>query len=448
MPKKNKVGFISLGCPKNLLDSEVMMGHLTADGYEMTSVPSEADVLVVNTCGFIEPAKEESIDTILEMAGHKQSGSCRRLVVTGCLAQRYASDITREIPEVDAVIGLDQVEAITRVVEGDARHVESLTADASAAYLYDHHSPRVLATAPHTAYLKISEGCEYPCTFCIIPKIRGRYRSRAPDSVLAEAESLAKRGVKELILIAQDTTRYGVELGLRHGLADLLRDLARVEGVEWVRFLYAYPTTITDRTLEVMAEEPRVCRYIDMPLQHASNRILKAMKRPGTAASYQKLILSIREAVPGVSLRSSFIVGFPGETEEDFKTLVDFCREVEFDHLGVFTYSNEEGTEAFDPTETLSESEKTGRRDHLMSQQTTISLRKNRERVGAKLRILVEGPSEETDLLLRGRTEGQAPEIDGSVLINDGSAEPGSFVKVEVSEAHPYDLVARILGKG
>lgn len=422
------------------------MGHLTEADYELTSVPSEADVLIVNTCGFIEPAKEESINTILEMARHKEKGRCRRLVVTGCLAQRYAGDISREIPEVDVVIGLDQVESITRVVEGDARHVESLTADGSSAYLYDHHSPRVLTTAPHTAYLKISEGCEYPCTFCIIPKIRGRYRSRAPDSVLAEAESLAKRGVKELILIAQDTTRYGVELGLRHGLADLLRELGRVEGVEWIRFLYAYPTTITDRTLEAMAEESRVCRYIDMPLQHASNRILKAMKRPGTAASNRKLISTIREAVPGVSLRSSFIVGFPGETEEDFGALVDFCRQVEFDHLGVFAYSNEEGSEAFDPAETLPASEKARRRDHLMSQQATISLRKNLERVGTRPRVLVEGPSAETDLLLRGRTEGQAPEIDGSVLINDGWAEAGSFVTVEVSEAHPYDLVARILG--
>jgi ribosomal protein S12 methylthiotransferase len=446
MPKK--VGFVSLGCPKNLLDSEIMMGHMTRAGYELTSDQKQADILIVNTCGFVEQAKEESIDTILEMARSKKDGRCRRLVVTGCLAQRYASDIAREIPEVDVVAGLDQVESIAQICDNKERDIYDLKADGSAAYLYDHLSPRVLSTPSHTAYLKISEGCEYPCTFCIIPKIRGRYRSRTPDSVLAEAESLVGKGAKELVLIAQDTTRYGVELGLKNGLADLLRQLSRIEGVEWIRFLYAYPTTITEPTLQAMAEEPRVCRYIDMPLQHASDRILKAMKRPGTRASNRKLIASIRRAVPGVSLRSSFIVGFPDETEEDFEILVDFCGEMEFDHLGIFNYSNEEGTDAFTSSETTSASQKAKRHNYLMEQQADISLRRNRERVGTRSRILVEGPSEETNLLLQGRTEGQAPEIDGSVLINEGWAEPGSFVTAEITEAHPYDLVARILGHG
>lgn len=290
-----KVGFVSLGCPKNLLDSEVMLGHLTRAGYELVSRPEEAEVLVVNTCGFIEAAKQESIDTILEMARHKETGRCRRLVVTGCLAQRYSRQIASEIPEVDVVFGLDQLHTITEACEEEQRRVTPLSADGSAAYLYDHLAPRVLTTPSHYAYVKISEGCDYPCTFCIIPRIRGSYRSRQPESILAEAESLAARGVKELVLIAQDTTRYGDELGLKRGLAALLRQLAAVEGIEWVRFLYAYPTTVDDSVLEAMADEPALCRYVDIPLQHASDPILKAMKRPGTGKSNRALLRRIRE---------------------------------------------------------------------------------------------------------------------------------------------------------
>ncbi|MFQ5788908.1 MAG: 30S ribosomal protein S12 methylthiotransferase RimO [Acidobacteriota bacterium] len=441
-----KVGFVSLGCAKNLVDTEVMLGHMVRGGYELTSKAEEAEVLVVNTCSFIEQAKQESIDTILEMARYKDKGSCRRLVVSGCLAQRYAREITTEIPEVDAVVGLDHVESIVAACEGNERRIDSLGAGGSAAFLYDHLSPRVRTTPDYTAYVKISEGCDYPCTFCIIPKIRGPYRSRTPESILAEAETLASTGVKEINLIAQDTTRYGVELGARHGLADLLRQLARVDGIEWVRFLYAYPTTVADEVLEAMAEEPGVCRYVDMPLQHASDPILKAMKRPGTGASNRRLIERIREAVPGVAIRSSFIVGFPGESARDFETLLGFCGEMEFDHLGVFTYSNEEGTEGWVASEAISRHEKEKRRQLLMKQQVAISLRRNRGRLGTRLRVLVEGPSPETDLLLRGRAEGQAPEIDGGILINDGHAEPGTLVSVEVTGAHPYDLVGRIVG--
>jgi ribosomal protein S12 methylthiotransferase len=449
MPMPKKVGFVSLGCPKNLLDTEVMLGHMTKSGYELTQAPEDAEVLVVNTCGFIDAAKQESIDTILEMARYKKEGSCRRLVVTGCLAQRYSHDISDELPEVDAVIGLDQLHTIVDVSEGQERHVATLTADGSAAYLYDHLAPRVLTTPSHYAYVKISEGCDYPCTFCIIPKIRGAYRSRQPESIVAEAEALAARGVRELCLIAQDTTRYGDEIGLRHGLAGLLRQLARVDGIEWVRFLYAYPTTVEDTVLEAMAQEPELCRYVDIPLQHASNRILKAMKRPGTGESNRSLIERIRDAVPGVAVRSSFIAGFPGETEEDFEELLRFCRDVELDHLGVFTYSNEEGTEAFVDAESISDAAKSERRDRLMEQQRTISLRKNEARVGSPVRVLVEGFSEETDLLLQGRTEHQAPGIDGVVLINDGDAQAGEFADVEITEAHPYDLVGRITsGRG
>lgn len=445
MERMKKVGFVSLGCPKNLLDSEVMLGHLARSGYQPVQSPEEAEVLVVNTCGFIEAAKQESIDTILEMARYKTSGNCRRLVVTGCLAQRYAKDIATEIPEVDVVFGLDQLDTIVDACESGERRVESLSADGSAAYLYDHLAPRILTTPSHYAYLKISEGCDYPCTFCIIPGIRGSYRSRDPESVLAEAESLAARGVKELVLIAQDTTRYGAELGLKHGLASVLRDLAKIDGIEWVRFLYAYPTTVSDEVLEALAEEPKLCRYVDIPLQHASDRILKAMKRPGTGASNLALLRRIREAVPGVAVRSSFIVGFPGETGEDCEALLRFCAEAELDHLGVFTYSNEEGTAAFVSEEEISEEEKVRRRDKLMRQQRRISLARNRSRVGSRLRVLVEGKSEETELLLQGRAEHQAPAIDGVVLINDGEAAPGTFAEVEIVEAHPYDLVGRIL---
>lgn len=440
-----KVGFVSLGCPKNLLDSEVMLGHLSRSGYELTQAPEEAEVLVVNTCGFIDAAKQESIDTILEMARYKQDGNCRRLVVTGCLAQRYAENISEELPEVDAIIGLDQLHTIVDASEGTTRRVESLRADGSAAYLYDHLAPRVLTTPSHYAYVKISEGCDYPCTFCIIPKIRGAYRSRQPESILAEAKSLAAQGVKELCLIAQDTTRYGDELGLRNGLSSLLRQLAGVDGIEWVRFLYAYPTTVDDAVLTAMAQEPALCRYVDIPLQHASNRMLKAMKRPGTGDSNRALIERIRDSVPGVAVRSSFIVGFPGETESDFNELLQFCADVELDHLGVFTYSNEEGTEAYTPIETVSTEEKHRRRDVLMEQQREISWKKNKARVGSRVRVLVEGLSEETDLLLQGRGEHQAPGIDGVVLINDGEAESGRFAEVEITEAHPYDVVGHVV---
>ncbi len=440
-----KIGMVSLGCPKNLLDSEVMLGHMKEAGYELTHNPEEAEVLVVNTCGFIGPAKQESIDTILEMAQYKEKGKCRRLVVTGCLAQRYAFDIAREIPEVDSVTGLDQIESIVQACETQERHVEPLVADGSVKYLYDHETPRVLATPPFSAYVKISEGCDYPCTFCIIPKIRGQYRSRPVDSILSEAESLAGRGVKEILLIAQDTTRYGADLGHRNGLASLLRQLAQVDGIEWIRFLYAYPTTLSAEILEAIADQRKICRYVDVPLQHASDGVLKAMKRPGTRASNTLLIERIRSIVPRVAIRSSFIVGFPGETEEDFQNLLSYCKEMEFDHLGVFTYSHEEDTEAFSREDSVSPHEKQRRRDELMEQQAAISFRKNLERVGHSAVVLVEGFSAESELLLAGRTEGQAPDIDGTVLINDGWSEAGTFATVEFTEAHPYDLVGKVL---
>ena len=442
-----KVGLVSLGCAKNLLDSEVMVGVLTSRGFEMTPDPAKAEALVVNTCGFIGPAKEEGINTILEMARLKRHGRCRRLVIAGCLAQRYASELAREIPEIDAVIGLDEVERIAEVLTASDRRTPPLRADQSVTWLYDHTTPRVRSTPPHIAYLKVAEGCDYPCSFCVIPQIRGHFRSRDPDSVVAEAASLAATGTRELVLVAQDTTAYGKDLGIRHGLARLLRELAAVDGIGWVRFLYAYPTTLDDEVLSAMAEIPEVCRYVDIPLQHANRRILRDMRRPGNRESNERLLARIRDAVPGVAIRSTFIVGFPGETEDEFRELSDFVEAARFDAMGAFVYSNEESATSYVETEVVSETEKEDRRAHLMELQQGIALARHREMVGSVVPVLVDGAAEESDLLTAGRTEKQAPDVDARVLIVDGDAPAGEFVDVEVTEAHPEDLLGKALGR-
>ncbi len=441
-----RVSLVSLGCAKNLLDSEVMLGVLARRGFETTSDPGEADVLVVNTCGFIGPAKEEGVETILELARHKSGGRCRRLVVAGCLAQRYAAELVREIPEIDAVVGLDEVERIADACASKSRLTPRLGADYGVTWLYDHTTPRVRATPRHSAYIKVAEGCDYPCSFCVIPQIRGRFRSRAPESVLAEAEQLAAEGVRELVLVAQDTTAYGTDLDLRHGLASLLRQLAAVSGIEWVRFLYAYPTTLDEATLDAMAEVPEVCRYVDIPLQHASRRILRAMRRPGNRKSNERLLRRIRERVPGVAIRSTFIVGYPGETGEDFAELAEFVAEARFDAMGAFPYSNEESAASWVPSETVSESEKTERQERLEALGRDIALEKHRSMVGRVVPVLVDGAAEESDLLLTGRTEGQAPEVDARVLIVDGEAPPGEFVSVRIREAHAGELIGESRG--
>ncbi len=449
-----RVGLVSLGCAKNLLDSEVMAGALAQSGFELTNEPESADALIVNTCGFIGPAKEEGINTILDLARLKRSGRCRRLVVAGCLAQRYAAELADAIPEIDAVVGLDEVDTVAEILAGSlagaARRTPPLTADQSVTWLYDHTSPRIRSTPSHTAYIKVAEGCDYPCSFCVIPQIRGRFRSRTPDSVLAEAEALASDGARELILVAQDTTAYGVDLGLRHGLATLLRQLAGVGGVEWVRFLYAYPTTLDCETLAALAEVPELCRYVDIPLQHASRRVLRAMRRPGNRSSNERLITRIREAVPGVSVRSTFIVGFPGEEQEDFEELAGFVEEAEFDAMGAFLYSNEESATSFVAEEHIAEAEKESRRARLMEIQQSVSLRRHRSLIGRDLRVLVDGAPEESDLLLAGRTEGQAPDVDARVLLVDADRPPeelvGTFVTARITEAHAEDLVGRVVG--
>jgi ribosomal protein S12 methylthiotransferase len=434
---------VSLGCPKNLVDGEVMLGLLQRRGHQLVSDPSQADVMVVNTCAFIDRAKQESVDAILEMAREKAAGSGRRLVVTGCMAQRYDQDLRREIPEIDATLGTGQVEDILRAVEG-----ESTVTDADEGpptWVYDHLAPRVLTTAPWLAYLKISEGCDYTCSFCIIPTLRGRHRSRPLPDVVAEARGLAERGVQELVLVAQDSTRYGLDLGLRDGLADLLRALGRVDGLRWIRVMYAYPATMTDRILGAIAEVDRVVKYVDMPLQHASDAVLKRMKRPTGRGNLLGMVERVRARVPGVAFRTSFIVGFPGETAAEFAELVEFVRAAEFDHLGVFTFSDEEGTTSFDLEGRVAARTKEARRRRLLAEQKRVSTRRHRRRVGERVEVLVEGTHPDSDLLLRGRLSTQAPDIDGAVIINDGQAEPGSFATCQITETHAYDVVARIV---
>lgn len=452
MAEKKKVGMVSLGCPKNLVDSEVMMGLLARQGYELTTDSQSADVLVVNTCGFIDSARQESVNTILEMARLKETGNLKRLVVAGCLVERYREELQREIPEIDALIGVNQLKEIETVVEPFGRRslpVYSEGASVPELYLYDETTPRLRATAPYTSYVKIAEGCDHTCAFCIIPKLRGVFRSRSPESIIREVEMLAAQGVKEFVLISQDTTTYGSDLALKDGLAQLVSSIADVKGVEWVRFLYCYPTAITDELLRVMAERPNVCKYFDIPLQHASRRVLQRMKRGGTRASYERLIGRIRERVPGVAVRTTFIVGFPGEREEDFEELVDFVRAVEFDRVGVFTYSDEENSAAVELDEKVDEQVARKRERLLMKEQARISRRKNRRLVGQRVKVLLEGKSKESDLLLEGRMETQAPEIDGSILINDApegaSMRPGDFVTVEITEAHEHDLIGSIV---
>jgi ribosomal protein S12 methylthiotransferase len=465
---------ISLGCPKNLVDSEVMLGLAQQSGHQLTRDAAEADVLVVNTCAFIDKAKQESIDTILEMAELKKTGKCQRLVVTGCMAERYRDELREQIPEIDAVLGTGEVPEIVAAItptghrdaetqrgfvpllrpNGEPMDLTDLTRSSIPdprslpTYIYDADTPRLLATPRHYAYIKIAEGCDYKCAFCIIPKLRGEYRSRPAESIVREAQTLASRGVKELLLISQDTSFYGIDRGERGGLARLLRQLNAVDGLEWVRMLYLYPTTIGDDVLDAMAESEKVCKYIDLPLQHAADEVLRRMKRPGTRAGYQQLLARIRRRVPGVTLRTTFIVGFPGETAEEFAELQDFVREVGFDHVGTFTYSHEEGTTAHALADDVPARTKRQRQSALMSLQKRIVKKAQQLRTGQRVRVLIDGPSAEHELVLRGRLEGQAPDIDPAVYLTDcdpSTLAAGQFVEAEIVGARDYDLLARPL---
>jgi ribosomal protein S12 methylthiotransferase len=503
------IGFVSLGCPKNLVDSEVMMGLLDHAGGELTARAEDAEILVVNTCSFIDSAKQESVNTILEMVQHKvaNGGKARRLIVAGCLVERYRDEIRRNIPEVDAVVGTGELEAILEAAglsapaletakshspfnilvsraasavhqhshptevgkqlevakasraEGDARerqgrfsreHWDGATA-ALPEYLYSDETPRILTTPRASAYIKIAEGCDHPCSFCIIPQLRGKFRSRRLESIVAEAENLIEQGVREITLIGQDTTCYGEDLGLKDGLSVLLESLAVLPGLKWLRFLYAYPNKVTTRLLETMARHENIAKYLDVPLQHASPSVLKRMKRGGTPEVFLRLIEKARAVVPGIVLRTSFIVGFPGETDEDFRQLCDFVAAAKIDWLGVFSYSDEEGAAAFELDAELKVAKRTieARRRRLMNLQQKISKKAKAAWVGREVDVLVEGESEETELLWQGRTALHAPEIDGKVLINDfGPHEtlvPGTFYRAEITESHAYDVVARII---
>ena len=471
-----KVGFVSLGCPKNLVDSEVMMGMLAHAGADLTSAAADADVIVVNTCSFIGSAQQESVDTILEMARHKTSGKAKKLVVAGCLVERFRDEILKNIPEVDAVVGTGELERIlsatgvaratpapspftilTSRAEGDHRRQQGRFArdswDGAIAdlpnYLYDDATPRVLATPGYTAYIKIAEGCDHPCTFCIIPQLRGQFRSRRFESVIAEAERLAQSGVREITLIGQDTTCYGEDFGLKDGLALLLEKLSGIEGLRWIRFLYAYPNKITGRLLETIAAHDNICSYIDVPLQHASASVLKRMKRGGGAELFLRSIEKMRRTIPNLTLRTSFVVGFPGETDKEFDELCEFTKVAGFDWMGAFGYSDQEGAGAFDLESKVSVREIERRRKSLMSIQKKISRAKKKTFVGRELDLLLIGLSEESDLLLEGRTAMHAPEIDGKVFVNDypEGSEPrkGQFYRCRITEAHDYDLVAEIV---
>jgi ribosomal protein S12 methylthiotransferase len=482
-----KVGFVSLGCPKNLVDGEVMLGIAQQAGHEITPDARDADVLVVNTCAFIDNAKQESIDAILEMAQMKRDGKASRLVVTGCLAERYREELKKEIPEIDALLGTGElpgiVEAIGSISDNrypvadasrspevrpltfhkknvghrisDIGHRISDAGGVGAArpaptYLYDAATPRVLTTPKHFAYVKVAEGCDYTCAFCIIPTLRGEYRSRTRASIVTEARALAERGVKELLLISQDTTFYGIDRQERGALAALLRELNTIDGLEWIRLLYLYPTTITDDVLAAMAECDKVCRYVDLPLQHASADVLKRMRRPGNRKTYDALLARIRDRVPDVTLRTTFIVGFPGETEAEFAELESFIEDTRFDHVGVFTYSHEEGTRAYAVDDDVPAAVKRKRRDRIMKRQQHIVSARQASLIGTEVRVLVDGPSPEHDLVVQGRLEGQAPEIDPVVYLTDcdpSAHGAGDLITARLVAARGYDLVASPVGQ-
>jgi len=432
---------MTLGCPKNRVDSEVMLGTLQHSGYHLVQEPEAADVIVVNTCAFLKSAEQESVDSILELAEQKKTGRCKTLVVTGCLVQRHQTTLAKELPEVDHFLGTGAYVQVGDLLAAEASP-RQLIVDPE--YVHDATVPRVNSMPGYTAYLKVAEGCDNRCAFCIIPKLRGDQRSRPIADLVAEAQRLAESGVVELNLVAQDLTAYGHDLPHRPKLHELLAELVQVD-VRWIRLHYAYPRTFPDELIEVMAREPKIARYLDMPLQHASDRLLRTMKRGGDSAFLKRLLKKLRERVPGLTLRTSLIVGLPTETEEDFELLEAFVKEQRFERLGVFQYSDEEGTASFEMEPKVPKRTIERRWRQLMATQKRISREQNRQLVGQRLEVLVEGESPETELLLMGRHQGQAPEIDGQVYINDGTASPGDLVTVEVTEAHDYDVVGRIV---
>jgi len=436
-----KIGVASLGCAKNLVDTEIVLGFLTEAGHELVSDPRQAEIIIVNTCGFITEAKEESIAAILEMAALKETGLCKGLIVMGCLSQRYAHELWEEIPEIDAMLGTNELDLVPSVIER-VTSGERVMERRGHYFDYNRSYARLSTTGSHLAYLKIAEGCSHSCAFCVIPQIRGPYRSRTVESIVSEARLLKEAGVKELAIIAQDTTAYGRDLGTN--IVELLQELSQLE-FPWLRLLYTYPTSISDGLLNLMAREPSLVKYVDLPLQHVSENVLRSMKRPGSYAATMGLICKIRERVPGVVIRSSFIVGFPGETEEDFQEFLRFLAEARLNHVGVFKYSREENSAAYAYRNQVPEAIKERRYHEAMMLQQQISTALNEELVGRELQVLMEYPSEESELVMVGRHSGQAPEVDGVVYVGRGDLQPGDLVTVRITEARAYDLAGEVV---
>ena len=442
-----KIGVVSLGCPKNLVDSETMLGLIHEENYEITNDPSEAEIIIVNTCGFIESAKEESINTILQMAEYKKSGSCKYIIVTGCLSQRYAEELFNELPEADAIAGVevyDEIGSIIKRVMNGERFIMLERSKPDVIYTSkETFLPRILTTPSYTAYLKIAEGCDNCCSYCAIPKIRGPYRSKPMEQVLKEAKALADNGVKELIVVAQDTTRYGEDLpGGKLLLADLLKELNKIESLKWIRVMYCYPNNFTDELIETFASLDKVCKYVDLPLQHASNRLLTSMNRYDTREEVETLLAKLRKRIPGIVIRTTFIVGFPGETDADFEELKEFVEQQRFENAGVFAYSQEEGTVAGAMPNQIPDEIKQERYHELMALQAQISEEIHKDTEGQTLEVLVEGIEEDGSGLHYGRSYREAPDIDGLVFIeNPGDIEPGCFVKVNILQGFTYESV-------
>jgi len=444
-PVKQKVSMVSLGCPKNLVDAEVMLGVLSKQQYEITTDEKDADVIIVNTCSFIKEAKQESIDAILDLAERKHDGRCHTLIVSGCLPQRYQEELARELPEVDIFIGTGDYPRIAEILAEKAGTEDQLRYVGDPDYIYDESLPRLNSSPSWYSYLKIGEGCSNCCSYCIIPQLRGAYRSRPLEALVAEAETLAGRGVKELNIISQDITRYGSDLTDGSTLETLLRRLAAINGIQWIRLLYAYPDGISDSLIQLIRDEPKICKYLDIPIQHISDPVLKGMKRRSSEQQIRDLIAKLRIEIPGIALRTSLIVGFPGETVEDFSTLMQFVEQSRFERLGVFCYSREEGTPAAEMPDQVSERIKRERYRKLMRAQARLSFRRNRDLIGTTEQVIVEGYSEETELLLKGRSSRQAPDIDGQVYITSGTADVGDIITLKITDSSDYDLIGEMV---
>ena len=443
---KEKVSLVSLGCPKNLVDAEVMLGYLSRDEYEVTTDEMQADIIVVNTCSFIKEAKQESIDTILDLADRKHDARCKLLIVTGCLPQRYQEELAKELPEVDIFIGTGDYPRIAEIIAEKRTTSEQLCYTGDPNFVYNDELPRLQSSPHYTAYLKIAEGCSNNCAYCVIPSLRGAMRSRPLASLLKEAKQLVDGGVKELNIIAQDITAYGKDLPDAPTLEGLLGELALMEGLKWIRLLYAYPDGVSDSLIALIKSEPKICKYLDLPIQHISDPILKRMKRRSGEKEIRALIGKLRREIPDIAIRTSLIVGFPGETSEDFKTLLQFVEETRFDRLGVFCYSREEGTPAAEMPDQVSERIKRERHKKLMRTQARVSFKHNRTLVDSEEDVLVEGYSEETELLLKGRSSRQAPDVDGLVYITSGNANVGDIVRLKITDSSDYDLIGEISG--